>query len=199
MYSLFYRYLQKIILKNSFYDDILNIIHNENVKHIVEIGCADSIILNNLDEKYFYNGFDVEDNFIQKSKLKFSNNKKYKFEKKSIHEITLDDYDEKETIILLVGVFHHVNDNYIKIFLKKSEKFKVYAIDAVRLEDQNFFTKLLMNFDKGKYVRFEDQYKRLLTDYDFILARNKYLNFKYDHLISIKNLNLKKIKNILQL
>ena len=66
MYSLFYRYLQKIILKNSFYDDILNIIHNENVKHIVEIGCADSIILNNLDEKYFYNGFDVEDNFIQK-------------------------------------------------------------------------------------------------------------------------------------
>ena len=199
MYSLFYRYLQKIILKNSFYDDILKIIHNENIKHIVEIGCADSIILNNLDEKYFYNGFDVEDNFIQKSKLKFSNNKKYKFEKKSIHEIILDDYDEKETIILLVGVFHHVNDDYIKIFLKKSEKFKVYAIDAVRLKDHKFFTKLLMNFDKGKYVRFEDQYKRLLTGYDFILARNKYLNFKYDHLISIKNLNLKKIKNILQL
>ena len=99
----------------------------------------------------------------------------------------------------MVGVFHHVNDNYIKIFLKKSEKFKVYAIDAVRSEDHNFFTKLLMNFDKGKYVRFEDQYKRLLTGYDFILARNKYLNFKYDHLISIKNLNLKKIKNILQL
>ena len=199
MYSLFYRYLQKIILKKSFYDDILKIIHNENVKHIVEIGCADSIILNNLGEKYFYNGFDVEDNFIQKSKLKFSNNKKYKFENKSIHEIILDDYDEKETIILLVGVFHHVNDNYIKIFLKKSEKFKVYAIDAVRSEDHNFFTKLLMNFDKGKYIRFEDQYKRLLTGYDFILARNKYLTFKYDHLISIKNLNLKKIKNILQL
>ena len=173
MYSLFYRYLQKIILKKSFYDDILKIIHNENVKYIVEIGCADSIILNNLDEKYFYNGFDVEDNFIQKSKLKFSNNKKYKFENKSIHEIILDDYDEKETIILLVGVFHHVNDDYIKIFLKKSERFKVYAIDAVRLEDHNFFTKLLMNFDKGKYVRFEDQYKRLLMGYDFILARNK--------------------------
>ena len=199
MYSIFYRYLQKIILKNSFYDDILNIIHNENIKHIVEIGCADSIILNNLDEKYLYNGFDVEDNFIKKSKLKFSNNKKYKFEKKSIHEITLDDYDEKETIILLVGVFHHVNDDYIKIFLKKFEKFKVYAINAVRLKDHKFFKKLLMNFDKGKYVRFEDQYKRLLTGYDFSLARNKYLKFKYDHLISIKNLNLKKIKNILQL
>ena len=71
MYSLFYRYLQKFILKNSFYDDILKITHNENINHIVEISFADSIILNNLDEKYFYNGFDVEDNFIQKLNLNF--------------------------------------------------------------------------------------------------------------------------------
>ena len=71
MYSLFYRYLQKFILKNSFYFDILKITHNENINHIVEISFADSIILNNLDEKYFYNGFDVEDNFIQKLNLNF--------------------------------------------------------------------------------------------------------------------------------
>ena len=71
MYSLFYRYLQKFILKNSFYDDILKITHNENINHIVEISFADSIILNNLDGKYFYNGFDVEDNFIQKLNLNF--------------------------------------------------------------------------------------------------------------------------------
>lgn len=197
MYSLIYRYVQKIILKRSFYSDFLNIIKNEKINHIVEIGCADSIILNNLDKSYYYDGFDVEENFINKSKKKYLNYTKYKFKKKSIHEIDLSNYDEKKTVILLIGVFHHVNDEYIKIFLKNSKKFKVYAIDAVRMKDQNFFTKLLMALDQGNYVRYVDHYKSLLSKYEFILARNKYLNFKYDHLISVKNLDLDRVKETL--
>lgn len=82
----------------------------------------------------------------------------------------------------------------IKIFLDKTKFFKVYAIDAVRLDNQNLFTKLLLNLDRGNFIRFENQYKELLIDYDFILARNKYLNFKYDHLISVKNINIKNIE-----
>jgi len=55
-----------------------------------------------------------------------------------------------------------------------------------------------MDFDRGKFIRNEDGYKRLLNDYKFILARNKYLNFKYDHLISFKNIDEIKIKEILK-
>lgn len=197
MYSLFYRLIQRIILKRSFYDDFLKIIKNKKINHIVEIGCADSIILKYINEDIYYDGYDVEESFIQNSKKKYINNKKYNFEKKSIHEIEFSKFDEEKTIILLIGVFHHVNDEYIKIFLKNSKRFKVYAIDAVRKHDQNFITKLLMDFDKGKHVRFEDHYKKLLSDYEFILARNKYLVLKYDHLISIKDLNFDKVKNIL--
>ena len=197
MYSLFYRLIQRIILKRSFYDDFLKIIKNEKINHIVEIGCADSVILRDINKEIYYDGFDIEENFIQNSKKKYVNNKKYKFEKKSIHEIEFSKYDEKKTIILLIGVFHHVNDEYVKIFLRNSKKFKVYAIDAVRKHDQNFITKLLMDFDKGNHIRFEEHYKKLLTEYEFILARNKYLNLKYDHLISIKGLSIKKVKDIL--
>ncbi len=199
MYSLFYRLIQRIILKRSFYDDFLEIIKNEKINHIVEIGCADSLILRDINKEIYYDGFDIEENFIQKSKKKYVNNKKFKFEKKSIHEIEFSKYDEEKTIILLIGVFHHVNDEYVKIFLKNSKRFKVYAIDAVRKHDQNFLTKLLMYFDKGNYIRFEEHYKKLLTEYEFILARNKYLNLKYDHLISIKDLSIKKVKDILSL
>lgn len=197
MYSLFYRLIQRIILKRSFYDDFLKIIKNEKINHIVEIGCADSVILRDINKEIYYDGFDIEENFIQNSKKKYVNNKKYKFEKKSIHEIEFSKYDEKKTIILLIGVFHHVNDEYVKIFLRNSKRFKVYAIDAVRKHDQNFITKLLMDFDKGNHIRFEEHYKKLLTEYEFILARNKYLNLKYDHLISIKDLSIKKVKDIL--
>tara|TARA_B100001250_G_C19793890_1_gene787865 strand:+ start:1731 stop:2330 length:600 start_codon:yes stop_codon:yes gene_type:complete len=198
MYSLFYRLIQKIILKRSFYDDFLNVIKTENIDRIIEIGCADSVILKNLNKDFFYDGFDIEENFIEKSKIKYSDNSKFSFEKKSIHEIDFKKYDIEKTIVLLIGVFHHVSDEYIKIFLNKTKLFKVYAIDAVRLDGQNLFTKLLMDFDKGKYVRSENHYKKLLNEYQFILARNKYLNFKYDHLISIKRLDVNKVREILK-
>ena len=199
MYSIFYRIIQKILLKRSFYDDFLNILKTENIKQIVEIGCADSIILKKLNKDINYDGFDVVDDFIEKSKKKYFKNKNYNFENKSIHEINFDKYDKEKTIILLIGVFHHVNDEYIKIFLEKTKFFKVYGVDAVRLNDQKFFTKILLDFDKGKFIRSEKRYKDLLEGYKFILARNKYLNFDYDHLISVKNIKTDRIKEILKI
>ena len=70
MYSLFYRLIQRIILKRSFYDDFLKIIKNEKINHIVEIGCADSVILRDINKEIYYDGFDIEENFIQNSKKK---------------------------------------------------------------------------------------------------------------------------------
>ena len=198
MYSIFYRLIQKILLKRSFYDDFLNIIKNENIDRIVEIGCADSIILNKLNKNLYYDGFDVEGKFIEKSKKKYSNNINYKFQKESIHKIDFRNYNPDTTIILLIGVFHHVSDEYIKIFLNNTKNFKVYAIDAVRIKDQNFFTKLLLDLDRGQFVRYENHYHNLLNQYKFILARNKYLNFKYDHLISVKNLDTNEIRKTLE-
>ena len=199
MYSIFYRIIQRILLKRSFFDDFLNILKTENIKQIVEIGCADSIILKKLNKDINYDGFDVVDDFIEKSKKKYFKNKNYNFENKSIHEINFDKYDKEKTIILLIGVFHHVNDEYIKIFLEKTKFFKVYGVDAVRLNDQKFFTKILLDFDKGKFIRSEKRYKDLLEGYKFILARNKYLNFDYDHLISVKNIKTDRIKEILKI
>ena len=74
MYSIFYRIIQKILLKRSFYDDFLRILETENVNQIVEIGCADSIILKKLNKDLYYDGFDIVENFIKKSKKKYLKN-----------------------------------------------------------------------------------------------------------------------------
>ena len=198
MYSFFYRIIQKILIKRSFYDDFLKYFRLEGLNQIVEIWCADSIILKSLSKDIKYDGYDIEENYINKSKKKYLNFKNFNFEKKSIHEIDFSNFNQNKTIILLIGVFHHVNDDLINIFLQKTKNFKIYAVDAVRKNDQNFFSKILMDFDRGKFIRDEDGYKRLLNDYKFILARNKYLNFKYDHLISFKNIDEFKLKEILK-
>ena len=199
MYSIFYRIIQRILLKRSLYDDFLKVLKTKNIKQIVEIGCADSIILKKLNKDINYDGFDVDDDFIEKSKKKYLKNKNYNFENKSIHKINFDKYDKEKTIILLIGVFHHVDDDYIKIFTEKTKFFKVYGVDAVRLNDQKFFTKILLDLDKGKFIRSEKRYKDLLEGYKFILARNRYLNFDYDHLISVKNIKTDRIKEILKI
>jgi len=80
--------------------------------------------------------------------------------------------------------------------MEKTKDFTVYAIDAVRIKDQNFLTKFLLNNDKGKFVRHIDDYKKLLKDYDFLIARNMYLRFPYDHLVSTKNIDYQFLKSI---
>ena len=101
-------------------------------------------------------------------------------------------------MIVLVGVFHHISNEKIVKFLKKTSNFSVYAIDAVRLKDQNFLTKILLDNDKGEFIRTENEYKNILENYNFILARNKYLRVPYDHLISFKKLESEYLETFLK-
>ena len=49
---------------------------------------------------------------------------------------------------MLIGIFHHLDDITIKLFLSKTTNFKIISIDAVILPDQNLITKLLFYFDR---------------------------------------------------
>ena len=89
----------------------------------------------------------------------------------------------------MTGLFHHINDEKIRFFLEKTSNFRIYAIDAVKIPDQNMITKLLLSLDKGNYIRNVDHYKKILLNFEFIIARNKYLRFPYDHIISVKNID----------
>jgi SAM-dependent methyltransferase len=199
MYSYFYRLFQTIILKRSFYDDVIKILNYQNkFKQVVEIGCADGLILKKLSPSYSYFGYEIENKYILKLKNKFQKRENYNFYNKSIDEINFEQFDPQDTLIILVGVFHHISDKKIINFLKKTLNFSVYAIDAVRLEDQNFLTKILLDNDQGEFIRKENEYKNILENYNFILARNKYLRVPYDHLVSFKRLESWYLESILK-
>ena len=89
----------------------------------------------------------------------------------------------------MTGLFHHINDEKISFFLEKTSNFRIYAIDAVKISDQNMITKLLLSLDKGNYIRNVDHYKKILLNFEFIIVRNKYLWVPYDHIISVKNID----------
>jgi len=189
MYSYFYRLLQNLILKRSFNEDLIKLIKQHNVSDIIDVGCADSSILKHIDHKYSYHGYETDQYFTNKLKLQYKNNEKFQFYNKSVDEIDFEKFNPNKSIIVLIGLFHHIDDLQIKRFIEKTKNFKIFAIDAVKIEGQKNITKLLMFLDRGNHIRQIENYKKILPNFDFFVAKNRYLRFSYDHLVSTKNID----------
>ena len=193
MYSHFYRLIQKLILKKNIYVDFVKVINKQKVNTIVDVGCADNSILDYINGEYLYYGYEPDSNFTNKSKFKYKDNEKLKFYNQGVDDVDFEKFDPDKSIILLAGLLHHINDLQIKRFVDKTKDFKIITFDAVRLDGQKKITRLLYWLDRGNFIRDLDNYKKLLPNFDFFIAKNKYLRFPYDHLISSKNID----KNII--
>lgn len=189
MYSYFYRLFQSLILKRSFNEDLIKLIKQHNVQDIIDIGSADSPLLKHIGNDYSYHGYELDPYFTKKLKSKHKGNEKLNFYNQGVDDIDFERFNPDSSIIVLVGLFHHIDDTQIKRFLDKTKKFKVFAIDAVKIEGQKNITKLLMALDRGNFIRKLDNYKRLLINFNFCVAKNRYLRLPYDHLVSTRNID----------
>ena len=189
MYSYFYRLIQNLILKRNIYVDFVKVINKQKINTIIDVGCGDNSILEYINGEYLYYGYDSDYYFTNKSKFKYKNNDKLQFYNKGVDEIDFKRFDPDKSIIILIGLFHHINDSQIRKFIDRTENFKIFAIDAVKLVGQKNITKLLMALDRGNYIRQLDNYQKILTHFDFHIAKNRYLRFPYDHLVSTRNID----------
>ena len=119
------------------------------------------------------------------------------FYKKSINDINFNNFNPNNSIILLIGIFHHLDDTTIKNFLSKTKKFKIISIDAVILPGQSIITRLLFYLDKGNFIRKLKDYKKILKTFDYKILHNRYLRFPYDHVMCFKNISKNDIKKTL--
>jgi hypothetical protein len=193
IYSKFYRLIQKLIVfliyKNNIFEEISGIIYEINPSTIIDIGGADGFLLKTLNlkknQKYFC--YDVDEVLLEKGRKEHIGNN-IKFIKKQLGKIKIK--KEKNPLILLIGVLHHVNNNEIVHFLDNNSNFKIIAIDPMFHPNQSFLSVFLAKLDKGKYVRTYREYQILLKKFLLIKKINYYLKF-YSHLISCKNINKK--------
>ena len=190
MYAYLYNFIQKLILKKSLNSDAGNLLNFIKFENIIDIGCGESEVHKyfkiNKNQKYF--GYELNDYFVNKLRKKYNQNNIY-FSKKNIDEINFEKFDPEKTVILLIGIFHHIDDVTITKFLSKTKNFKIVSIDAVILPGQNFITKLLFFLDKGNFIRKLSDYKKIISGFDYKVLHNRYLRFPYDHLMCFKNIN----------
>ena len=200
MYSYLYSFIQKLILKKSLNSDAANLLRFTKFQNIIDIGCGESDVHNyfKLDKTKKYFGYELNNYFIKKLRKKY-NKKNFFFANKKIDQINFKKFDPKKTIILLIGIFHHIDDRTIKLFLTKTKNFKIISIDAVILPRQNFITRLLFFLDKGKFIRRLPDYKKIITGFEYKVLRNRYLRFPYDHLMCFKNIKKKDVDKALRI
>ena len=198
MYEKFYRSGQNLIrsifyTNKDFKKNIATLIQKGNFTNIYDIGGSDGVLLNYLNlknKKYFC--YDIDKYNLLKSKRKFNNIKNIKFINKSLEKVKIK--NNCKSLILLIGVLHHVDDNLIKKFLaQNSTKLNIIALDGFYHKKQNLISKLLLKLDKGNYVRDFKHYKKILNGFRFKKRINYYLRF-YSHLISYKNIDKELIK-----
>lgn len=133
--------LERQAILNQNYDDfVLNesgILQFDNISAL-DIGCSNGFKTNLLLDKYDniieIHGIDIDENAIKEAKEKFKNNRKYKFELKTIDEL---DANKKYDLIILSYVLQHLENP--KDFLVKLKSFlSDRGVLIIKVPDDSF-------------------------------------------------------------
>jgi len=184
--SRIYSFLMNFLGKSSTTDLLVKIIDANPGCKILDIGCGPAAILNHLHDVQ-YSGIDISEKYIKSAQQTFGR-------KGTFYCASVDNFptlsDTKFDRILLIGVLHHLTDAQISNMVPSITKLlapggKMISFDGVFTKRQNLIARLLLMMDRGKNVRYEDGYLKLLQPFVEIsstLIRNDLLRFPYSHL-----------------
>ena len=183
-YPLLYRFYQKTVRSQySEYDFFKFIFLNlrEKKLRVLDLCCGDSFILNYINQyidDYF--GIDFSDKYLNFSQKKWA---KFKFKKLNLNNI---DYlneikDFNPNFIFVNGALHHLDDTTVKNINKLSDIFTnsyFLSVDPVK-SNNKILNKLMIKFDRGKFIRDKDDYSNLMTSSKNIILDDFYkMSFK---------------------
>ena len=183
-YPLLYRFYQKTVRSQySEYDFFKFIFLNlrEKKLRVLDLCCGDSFILNYINQyidDYF--GIDFSDKYLNFSKKKWA---KFKFKKLNLNNM---DYlneikDFNPNFIFINGALHHLDDTTVKNINKLSDIFTnsyFLSVDPVK-SNNKILNKLMIKFDRGKFIRNKDDYSNLMTSSKNIILDDFYkMSFK---------------------
>ena len=189
-----YRLYQKTVrAKNSEYDFFKFIFSNLKNKKIrmLDIACGDSFILNFISEYLDdYLGIDHSDKYLAFSKSKWKN---FNFlsldlnDKKNIKY--LNEY--KPNFIFMNGVIHHLEDatiSSINSFIHGHKDSIFLSVDPLRHENK-VINKLMIKFDRGKFIRTKDEYSNLMHNFENIIIDDFY-KMSFKQIFHYKNIDI---------
>ena len=196
-----YRLYQKIIRnQHDEYNFIKFIIKKVALKKkikMLDLCCGDSFILDS-SHKYINNYLGVDNNpyYLSKIKKKW---KKFNFLNLDLcNPLNIKKYKNfNPNFIFMMGALHHFDDYTIKNITVAINKYfpkSIFlSVDPVRYNN-NFLNKLMIYFDRGKFIRSKNHYSNLMKNYNSYIIDDFYImSFKY--IFHYRNLDFLKFYN----
>jgi SAM-dependent methyltransferase len=166
-HSFLYDLLQTVLGTYNYRKKItLNTIKNANSK-VLDLGCGTANILNYIKIKHCnYFGIDFNKKYIKIAKKRFP---KANFATISIKDLDIKLFNSTD-YVLLFAFIHHLNDSEVCNLLKKiknsiKKNCEIITIDPVFVQNEIFVKKFLKKLDRGKFIRYDHQYKALFKKF----------------------------------
>lgn len=198
-YPLFYRLYQKTVRKNNHEYDLFKFIFshlskNKKIK-MLDLCSGDSFILKYVgDYLDSYVGIDNNEKYLKKLKVEWP---KFEFIKADIANLeNLQSKNFSPNLVFMNGAIHHLDDKIMLSINKYISKFSdciFLSVDPIKYNN-SLLNKVMLFFDRGKFIRNENEYKSLMTGYNQLIIDDFY-QMSFQNVFHYKNIDISKLYN----
>ncbi len=153
---------------------------------ILDIACGLGGILEQLPPVK-YEGFDIDPTYIASARRKYGDRGVFHCADVTRADVEASAYD----IVMAIGVLHHLDDEQARVLIALARRALVtggrfISFDGCYVPGQSRIARLLLASDRGRHVRDEEGYARLVREQFSELTvamRHDWLRVPYTHLI----------------
>lgn len=137
---------------------------------ILDIGCGTGVLLDSLNYEPEYCGIDMQQEYIDYAKQKFSNKKSEFYVSKIGAQELNPDWESSFDAINAHGLLHHLEDESIQELFETANYYLkdggyLVTLDSTYHEGQSYWSKYLVSKDRGQNVKTDEEYLKLASKY----------------------------------
>jgi SAM-dependent methyltransferase len=124
-------------------------------QRVLDVGCGTADILDKLPDDIDYHGYDIDPAYIAAARERYGHRGSFVLRSVSADAVKgLGTFD----VVIALGVLHHLGETPADSLFATAEKVlrpggRVVTLDGAYVEGQHPIARLLLAFDRGRYVR----------------------------------------------